>query len=148
MELTQTHLRYLLAIHDLAQTTPGVSAGDVSKVLAVSKPSVTRMMGLLMERGLLVRERYGKVFLTDAGVLAARDYQGRMERLRELIPKMGLSLSEEELADTAYLLAAALPEHMPPLSALHAAQRIGSVSRLFERSFLYKLGTDITAASV
>ena len=97
MELTQTHLRYLLAIYDLAQTTPGVSAGDVSKVLAVSKPSVTRMMGLLMERGLLV--------------LAARDYQGRMERLRELIPKMGLSLSEEELADTAYLLAAALPEH-------------------------------------
>ena len=95
MELTQTHLRYLLAIYDLAQTTPGVSAGDVSKVLAVSKPSVTRMMGLLMERGLLVRERYGKVFLTDAGVLAARDYQGRMERLRELIPKMGLSLSEE-----------------------------------------------------
>ena len=82
MELTQTHLRYLLAIYDLAQTTPGVSAGDVSKVLAVSKPSVTRMMGLLMERGLLVRERYGKVFLTDAGVLAARDYQGRMERLR------------------------------------------------------------------
>ena len=66
MELTQTHLRYLLAIYDLAQTTPGVSAGDVSKVLAVSKPSVTRMMGLLMERGLLVRERYGKVFLTDA----------------------------------------------------------------------------------
>ena len=111
MELTQTHLRYLLAIYDLAQTTPGVSAGDVSKVLAVSKPSVTRMMGLLMERGLLVRERYGKVFLTDAGGLAARDYQGRMERLRELIPKMGLSLSEEELADTAYLLAAALPEH-------------------------------------
>ena len=112
MELTQTHLRYLLAIYDLAQTTPGVSAGDVSKVLAVSKPSVTRMMGLLMERGLLVRERYGKVFLTDAGVLAARDYQGRMERLRELIPKMGLSLSEEEQADTAYLLAAALPEHV------------------------------------
>lgn len=37
MELTQTHLRYLLAIYDLAQTTPGVSAGDVSKVLAVSK---------------------------------------------------------------------------------------------------------------
>ena len=29
MELTQTHLRYLLAIYDLAQTTPGVSAGDV-----------------------------------------------------------------------------------------------------------------------
>ena len=69
MELTQTHLRYLLAIYDLAQTTPGVSAGDVSKVLAVSKPSVTRMMGLLMERGLLVRERFLHVLVLFIGFL-------------------------------------------------------------------------------
>ena len=57
MQLTKTHLRYLLAIYELAQTSPGVSAGAVAKVLAVSKPSVTRMMNLLMDRGLLVRER-------------------------------------------------------------------------------------------
>ena len=61
MQLTKTHLRYLLTIDELAQTAPGVSAGEVAKALAVSKPSVTRMIGLLMEKGLLNRERYGKV---------------------------------------------------------------------------------------
>ena len=111
MQLTKTHLRYLLAVYELAQTSQGVSAGAVAKVLAVSKPSVTRMMGLLMEKGLLNRERYGKVFLTDTGVQVAREYRGRLQQLQGLIPRMGLTLSEEELADTAYLLAASLPEH-------------------------------------
>ena len=92
MELTQTHLRYLLAIYDLAQTTPGVSAGDVSKVLAVSKPSVTRMMGLLMERGLLVRERYGKVFLTGKnGTAAGADSQDGIVPERRGTGRHGLS---------------------------------------------------------
>ena len=90
MQLTKTHLRYLLAIYELAQTSPGVSAGAVAKVLAVSKPSVTRMMGLLMEKGLLNRERYGKVFLTDTGVQVAREYRGRLQQLQGLIPRMGL----------------------------------------------------------
>ena len=111
MQLTKTHLRYLLAIYELAQRTPGVSAGEVARTLAVSKPSVTRMMGLLMEKGLLNRERYGKVFLTDIGAQVAREYQERLRQLRVLIPRMGLELTEDELVDTAYLLAAALPEH-------------------------------------
>lgn len=111
MQLTKTHLRYLLAIYDLAQHTPGVSAGEVAKVLTVSKPSVTRMIGLLVEKGLLNRERYGKVFLTDIGAQVAREYRMRLARLEALIPRMGLELTEDELMDTAYLLAAALPEH-------------------------------------
>ena len=114
MQLTKTHLRYLLAIETLAQTAPGVSAGAVAKALAVSKPSVTRMMGLLMDRGLLVRERYGKLFLTEEGVQTARIYRGRLEMLRERIPRMGLDLTGEELADLTYLLAASLPGHALP----------------------------------
>ena len=111
MQLTKTHLRYLLTIDELAQTAPGVSAGEVAKALAVSKPSVTRMIGLLMEKGLLNRERYGKVFLTDTGAHVAREYRERLRQLQGLIPRMGLTLSEEELVDTAYLLAASLPDH-------------------------------------
>lgn len=111
MQLTTTHLRYLLAIDSLSRETPGVSAGAVAKTLAVSKPSVTRMMNLLMDRGLLVRERYGKVFLTEEGVQTARICRHRLETLRERIPRMELALTEEELTDAAYLLAASLPEH-------------------------------------
>lgn len=111
MELTQTHLRYLLAIYDLGRVTPDVGAVEIAKVLKVSKPSVTRMLGILMDRRLLVRERYGKVYLTDTGFLAARDFKGKVEHLRKLIPRMGLPLDEDELLDAACVLAAALPEH-------------------------------------
>ena len=114
MQLTKTHLRYLLAIYELAQTSPGVSAGAVAKVLAVSKPSVTRMMNLLMDRGLLVRERYGKVFLTPEGAETARVYRVRLEALGERIPRMGLDLTAEERTELAYLLAASLPGHALP----------------------------------
>lgn len=110
MELTETHLRYLLAIYDLGRTTPDVGAVEIAKALAVSKPSVTRMLGVLMDRGLLVRERYGKVYLTDTGFLLARDFKRKVERLQGLIPRMELALTEDELLDAACVLAAALPE--------------------------------------
>jgi len=111
-QLTQTHLRYLLAIYDLGRGKPDVGAAELAKVLAVSKPAVTRMLGILMDRGLLVRERYGKIYLTDTGYLLARDFKCKVERLNGLIPGMGLDLTEEEQQETAYLLAAALPEHV------------------------------------
>ena len=110
-QLTETHLRYLLAIYDLGRTAPDVGAAEVAKVLAVSKPSVTRMLGILMNKGLLVRERYGKVYLTDTGFLMARDFEGKVERVKTLIPQMGLELTEGELLEASYLLAAALPDH-------------------------------------
>ena len=109
MELTMTHLRYLMTIYTQAGEASTVSA--VAKSLGVSKPSVTRMLGILMEKGLLVQERYGKVFLTDAGKLAAREHQANVAHLRLLIPRMGLRLTAEELEEAARLLAAWLPEH-------------------------------------
>lgn len=110
MELTMTHLRYLLTIYTQAGEASTVSG--VAKTLGVSKPSVTRMLGTLMEKGLLVQERYGKVFLTDAGKQAARDHQTKVARLRLLIPRMGLNLTAEELEEAAWLLAAWLPAHV------------------------------------
>lgn len=108
MELTKTHLRYLMAIYTLAQETPTVSA--VANALGVSKPSVTRMMGILMGKGLLVQERYGKVYLTNHGIREAQRYQERIAQLQVLIPRMGLNLTEQELGEMACLLASALPE--------------------------------------
>ena len=64
MEWTCTHLRYLLAIYTLSQKAPNVGAAAVARALGVSCPSVTRMLGILTQRGLLERERYGK---TDRG---------------------------------------------------------------------------------
>ena len=112
MELTATHLRYLLAIYGLAQKKAEVGAAEVAKAVRVSRPSVTRMLGNLMERGLLERERYGKIYLTDTGLLLAKRYSDRVTDLRGRVLQMGLQLTEEEVLETACLLAASLPERV------------------------------------
>ena len=112
MELTMTHLRYLLTIYAQAEGASSVSA--VARKLGVSKPSVTRMLGILAEKGLVTQERYGKVLLTAAGQSAARRQLERAARLRELLPRLGLRLTAQELEAAAFLLAAALPKHALP----------------------------------
>ena len=47
MEITQTNLRYLLAVYELMGSNAGVAAVEVSRRMGVSKPSVTRMLGVL-----------------------------------------------------------------------------------------------------
>ncbi len=112
MELTQTHLRYLMVIYERMQSKLDVSAVDVAKSLGVSKPSVTRMLGNLMDKNLLIRERYGKIYLTDTGFLTARDYTRCVYAVKERVPGMGWMLTAEETLETACLLAANLPERI------------------------------------
>lgn len=72
-ELREAHLRYLLAIYELGKSTPDVGTQAVAKALNCSKASVTKMMATLMDMNLLVREKYGKIYLTDTGFLLAKD---------------------------------------------------------------------------
>lgn len=109
MEWTCTHLRYLLAIYTLSQKAPNVGAAAVARALGVSCPSVTRMLGILTQRGLLERERYGKIHLTDQGLVLARTFSRKVALVTERLPRMELALAEEELYQAACLLAAALP---------------------------------------
>ena len=109
MELTAAHLRYLLAIYELTGMRPQVVAVDVAKALKVSKPSVTRMLGVLRERGLLQQERYGKIFLTEEGSRLAAACGGCVQRLSAGLESAELGLTEEERLSLACLLAASLP---------------------------------------
>ena len=97
MEWTCTHLRYLLAIYTLSQKAPNVGAAAVARALGVSCPSVTRMLGILTQRGLLERERYGKIHLTDQGLVLARTFSRKVALVTERLPRMELALTEEEL---------------------------------------------------
>lgn len=108
--LTAAHARYLLAIYDLARAMPDVSTVELARALGVTKPSVTRMSAVLMEKGYLVRKRYGKLYLTDTGFLAARDFKRKALRLLALLPRLGLDLTEEEGFELSCLMAAFLPE--------------------------------------
>ena len=92
MELSQAHLRYLLAIGELSQGKAAVSSTQVARVLQVSRPSVTRMLAVLAEKDLVTKERYGKIILTETGAALAHQLQAG-------------------LRDLAGALASVLPEH-------------------------------------
>ena len=55
MELTPAHLRYLLAIYEVSQTHLDISSRSIAEKLGVTKPSVVRVLNLLMERGITAR---------------------------------------------------------------------------------------------
>ncbi len=79
MELTSAHLRYLLAIYEVSQTHLDISSRSIAEKLGVTKPSVVRIMNLLMERGMIVKEHYGKIYMTDRGIWVAKQVHAEME---------------------------------------------------------------------
>lgn len=105
MEISSAHLRYIYAIYELSKNTPEVRSASVARKMKVSKPSVTRMLGVLMEKKLIVKELYGKIYLTDKGFSLARDFACKVRLLTERIPRMGLALTEEETYEAACAMA-------------------------------------------
>ena len=75
MPLTEAHLRYLLAIYEVSQTHLDISSRSIAEKLGVTKPSVVRIMNLLMERGMIVKEHYGKIYMTDRGIWVAKQVE-------------------------------------------------------------------------
>lgn len=110
MKLTSAHLRYLLTIYEISRGNQDVGLTEIARRIKVTKPSATRMLNILMARRLIVRERYGKVYLTDSGFLAARKFQRKTELLRERVPQLGFSLTPEETFEAALALAEVLPD--------------------------------------
>jgi Mn-dependent DtxR family transcriptional regulator len=110
-QLSEIQLRYLSAIYALAQAMLDVGVADIAKAMGISKATASKMVGNLMSDGFVVREAYGKVYLTDTGFLHAKRFQQKIDLLSTLIPKMGLALDEDELRSVAYTLAVSLPEH-------------------------------------
>ena len=111
MELRESHLRYLLVIYELGQVTMDVGTADIAKALDCSKASVTNMMSNLMEMGLLVRERYGKIYLTDTGFLLAKDLFRCVKVIDERLPSLALDMTLEESRELAHTIVLNLPEH-------------------------------------
>ena len=122
-ELREAHLRYLLAIYELGKSTPDVGTQAVAKALNCSKASVTKMMATLMDMNLLVREKYGKIYLTDTGFLLAKDMLRCVEVICDRLPAVGFDLTREETAALARVIVLSLPEHCRERLARHGGGR-------------------------
>lgn len=69
--LTYAQKKYLFAIYRLGQNGSVVSSSDVSRLVGVSKASTVKMTQRLSDEGYILKEPYGKISLTDAGIKAA-----------------------------------------------------------------------------
>ena len=91
MELTNTNVRYLRTIYRLSRARLEVSSKDIACSLDASRASVTSMMGVLTDKQLVAKERYGKVHLTWEGVRLARRLSAQAD---------ALAANEESLRDS------------------------------------------------
>ncbi|MEF9852703.1 MAG: metal-dependent transcriptional regulator [Hydrogenoanaerobacterium sp.] len=74
---------YLEAILQVEQNSGRVRSVDVAKKLSVSRPSVNKAMGNLCEAGMVQKERYGDIILTEEG----RERAAAVLRRHELIKR-------------------------------------------------------------
>jgi Mn-dependent DtxR family transcriptional regulator len=57
-------IRYLVALNSLNKEG-GIWCVDIAEILSLSKPTVHAMIEALAEKGVVEKERYGMVFLTE-----------------------------------------------------------------------------------
>lgn len=72
----QDYLEAILVL-EIQKSDPSVRSTDIARHLNVSKPSVSRAMGLLKDGGYIEMESYGQVRLTERGRLVAEEVYNR-----------------------------------------------------------------------
>ena len=90
MTLTDSNLRYLLAIHHLAQQNTEVSPLALAQAMGVTKPSVTYATKRLRENGYIEMDRDGLITLTDRGMAIAAKMLDRHHTLTKFLIALGV----------------------------------------------------------
>ena len=94
--LTDSNEDYLEAILILKIKNGKVRSIDISKMLNVSKPGVNKAMNVLKENGLIDKDYYGDITLTEKGEEIANRIYKKHTTIKEFLIKLGVS---EETSD-------------------------------------------------
>lgn len=87
---------YLETIYILSLKNPNVRSVDVSEYMGYSRPSVSRAVGLLRDKGYLTMEDDGLLKLTPDGLELAKKIYHRHVLLRQFLMSLGVA---EDIAD-------------------------------------------------
>ena len=90
MEAHESAEMYLETIYILSQKSDSVRKIDISKHMGYAKPSVTRGIGLLEERGLVTVDINGNLHLTENGQKQAQQIYERHTVLTEFLISIGV----------------------------------------------------------
>jgi len=85
---------YLETIFNLLGNSDHVHSVDIATALGVTKPSVSRALSILLEKGYIEKEKYGAVTLTEKGKLHAEAVQKKHDALCMLLTDV-LGVSSE-----------------------------------------------------
>lgn len=117
--MTAAQIRCLLALRALNQLSEKVASKDIARLIGISRPSVHRLLEALSDNGMIAKEPYGTVELTEQGAQTAQLLEARKDRLT-LIFARHFGLPMDEGACAAILLMSGLREDS--LEALEAAE--------------------------
>lgn len=81
----------------------GIRSVDVAEQLEVSKASVNKAIATLKEHGMVEQTRYGRVMLTEEGMVYGKDVWSRHRMLRTFLTK-GLGVDDETADEEACLM--------------------------------------------
>lgn len=108
--MTVALIRCLLAVLALSESFETVASKDVAQLLGVKRPTVHRSLETLQEKGMICKERYGDVRLTDAGRERARVLETRRDDLAMLFARQ-FGLPTDDCVSAAFALMGALSEN-------------------------------------
>ena len=110
MALRESGEMYLEAIHVLSKRGAPVHSVEVGEYLGVSKPRVSRAVGLLKQQELVTADREGHLLLTEQGLAMAEKIYERHTLLTELLMALGVD------KDTASADACRIEHHISDAS--------------------------------
>ena len=90
MRLQESGEMYLETILVLSRKTGAVRSIDISEHMGVSKPSVSRAIGLLREGGYITVDRDGYITLTPSGVDRSEKIYSRHNVITEALITLGV----------------------------------------------------------
>ncbi len=102
-------IRCLLAVLALSDAYGTVLSKNVARLLGIKRPTVHHALEALQEKGLIRKELYGDVRLTEEGRALAVELETQRDELSVLFCK-SFSLSPEEGVKAALLLISELNE--------------------------------------
>ena len=85
MELSRSSIRYLLGIYELSQGTGLVRCSDLAGYVGVTKASVVKMCAGLAKSGIITKQYYGCIRLTEAGAVQANLAYTRVIIIQQLL---------------------------------------------------------------
>lgn len=116
MHLQESGEMYLETILILSKKGGGVRSVDVSEHMGVSKPSVSRAIGLLKNGGYVTMDKGGHLHLTEEGLRVAEHIYEKHTVLTRFLVSLGVN--EETAAEDACKM-----EHIISETSFHAIKK-------------------------